>query len=297
MPTHANSKIPPPKDWSEFEDIVADVAKLKWNNPNVSRYGRSGQKQNGVDIVGESFHVQNGFVGVQCKNSDVDLSVALVEEEIKKAESFEPAIREFVLACTSKRDVSLHSEVMKISQLRKQSGKFPVVIWFWDDLLLELAGDRVLMEKHYPQFVKSSITHDRVMKMIQGSVPSDWEYEDSEGVFTYKPDVNLTIRDLETDFDNIFPEPWSKKFPDQNGRSIIYNIFYGSSFIKKEYLVGVDGFRGYIPYPEDGYSDNPKLNKWKYKIGEIIHSKLGFGPPIYSYDRMLARANISVVED
>ena len=223
--------------------------------------------------------------------------MALIENEIKKAELFDPPIKEFVLACANKRDASLQTEVMKISQSRKKLGKFSVIIWFWDDLLLELTGNSMLMEKYYPQFAKSSMAHDKVIKMIMGSESLDWGYEDTEGIFTYKPDVRLTIRGVETDYENVFSEPWSKKFPDKNGHRVIYNIFYGSSFIKKEYLVGVDGFRGYIPYPSEGYTDNPKLDKWKYKIGEIIHSKLGFPGPIYSYDRMLERANISVIDE
>jgi len=145
-------------------------------------------------------------------------------------------------------------------------------------------------------FSGSMMTYDKIISMIEKSTASDWEYDDLEGIFTYKPNVSLTMKRLDTDVENVFPEPWSKKFPDPNGYTVIYNIFYGNSFIKKEYFVGVDGFRGYIPYPEDGYSDNPKLTKWKYKIGEIIHSKVGFPGPVYSYDSMLKRANISLVE-
>ncbi len=146
------------------------------------------------------------------------------------------------------------------------------------------------------QHLNGTMTYDKIMERIGGSRISDWEHDDIEGVFIYKPDVNLTIKRASLDMDNVFPEPWSKKFPDRKGHTIIYNIFYGNSFIKKEYIVGVDGFRGYIPYPEDGYSDNPKLTKWAYKFGEIIHSKVGFSGSIYSYDNMLKRANISVIQ-
>ena len=117
-----------------------------------------------------------------------------------------------------------------------------------------------------------------------------------EGIFTYKLDVNLTIRRVETDLRNDYYEPWLENFPDKSGYRMIYNIFYGNSFIKKEYVVGVDGFRGYIPFPKDGHTNNPKLTRWNYKFGLIIHSKVGFSGPVYSYDSFLERANITVID-
>lgn len=300
MPTYASSKIPAPKSWDEFEDIVTDVAKLKWKNPNITRYGRTGQRQNGVDIIGEPFYIKNEFAGLQCKNIGQKLDINMVNDEIQKAELFDPPIKEFILACTNERDVSLQTEIMKISQLRMKSRKFSVIIWFWDDLSLELAESSTLMEKHYPQFFKNfkgSVTRDKVINMIKESDISDWEYDDVEGVFTYKPDVNLTIKRLDTDLRDDYYEPWLENYPDKRGYRMMYDIFYGSSFIKKEYVVGVDGFRGYIPFPKDGYTTNPKLTQWSYKIGKIIHSKVGFPGPIYSYEEMLKKANISILNE
>ena len=52
MPTIASSELPVPKSWDEFEDICADLFSRIWNDHNVVRYGRMGQRQNGVDIRG-----------------------------------------------------------------------------------------------------------------------------------------------------------------------------------------------------------------------------------------------------
>ena len=297
MPTYASSKIPPPKSWEEFEDIVTDVAKLKWGTPNVTRYGRTGQRQNGVDIVGEPVHIPNEFAGIQCKNLDTELNIDIIKKEIKKAESFKPPIKEFILACTGKRNVSLQKEVMKISQLRKKSEQFSIIIWFWDDLSLDLTGSSALMEKHYPHFLKSSMAYDKVIMMIKESEISDWEYDDEEGVLTYKSDVKLTIKRLDIDLSADYYEPWLEHFAYKKGHRARYNIFYGGSFIKKEYFVAVDNFRGYIPFPRDGHTNNPKLTKWKYNIGKIIHSVVAFTNPVYSYDSILKRANISVIDE
>jgi hypothetical protein len=57
MPTIATSQLPIPKDWNEFEDICADLFSLIWNDHNTVRYGRAGQRQNGVDIRREGGYI------------------------------------------------------------------------------------------------------------------------------------------------------------------------------------------------------------------------------------------------
>ena len=65
MPTLSNMQDPPPKDWSEFESITLSSLKIKWKSPNLTKHGRQGQAQAGVDIYGEDD--LGRFVGVQCK--------------------------------------------------------------------------------------------------------------------------------------------------------------------------------------------------------------------------------------
>ncbi len=52
MPTIPQSELPKPKSWDEFEDIVWDLYTRRWRDPHADRYGRGGQPQHGVDIVG-----------------------------------------------------------------------------------------------------------------------------------------------------------------------------------------------------------------------------------------------------
>lgn len=298
MPTIATSKLPPPKSWDEFEAIVCDVAILKWENPNIKRYGRRGQPQHGVDIIGEPFHLNNEYAGIQCKNVD-SITLKSITDEIKKAESFDPPIKEFVIAHTGKSDAVLESSMMKTSTDRKNKGKFGVALWSWEDIVLELASDSELVSKHYPQLLNTNTTDYKVIKMIVDSDISDWKYDDEEGIYTYKKDVNLRIELQRKDeyFGSNFDEPWLKHFADSNGHRMIYNIYYGNSFIQKEYVVGVDGYRAYIPYPIDQHTSNPKLTPWRYKFGNIIHTAgPGYSGPFHSFDHYLKKANITVID-
>jgi len=74
-----------------------------------------------------------------------------IEEEIVKAESFEPAIDIFFIATTFPTDATLQKQVRLISKKRKEAGKFPVGIFFWNDIVQELITNEKIFKKHFPQ--------------------------------------------------------------------------------------------------------------------------------------------------
>lgn len=150
MPTIANSNIPTPKSWDEFESIVLSTAKIRWKSINFFGNGRRGQRQDGVDVFGTS---SDGIsVGVQCKNTQGGLSVSVVRAEVKNAESFDPPLEALYLATTAPRDSSLQEAVRKLSATRVADGAFSVDVLFWDDIAGDLASNDVEFFKHYPQF-------------------------------------------------------------------------------------------------------------------------------------------------
>lgn len=150
MPTIAGSNIPPPKSWDEFEDIVLSAAKLRWKSTDFFRNGRQGQRQDGVDVFGNSN--EGMMIGIQCKNTIHRLSEDVVCSEIKKAESFEPTLGALYIATTSSRDAALQESIRKISKERRIAGKFFVEILFWEDIEHDLSLDEREFFKHYPQF-------------------------------------------------------------------------------------------------------------------------------------------------
>lgn len=149
MPTLSSMIIPTPKSWDEFEDICLSCLKIKWNNPNLTRHGRQGQTQAGVDIYGEDNLSQ--LAGIQCKLTNSKLDIETIKAEIVKAETFQPTLNVFYIATTSSADVKLQKEVRLISKDRVNKGKFPIGILFWQDLIQELIVNEQEFRKHYPQ--------------------------------------------------------------------------------------------------------------------------------------------------
>ena len=103
--------------------------------PDLKRYARPGQPQEGVDLLGTD---EDGRVcGIQCKlrNADKALTRAEVDAEVAKAKTFRPALQRYVIATTAKRDKELQRHVVAFTTDLRKQGLFSVELCFWDDIL------------------------------------------------------------------------------------------------------------------------------------------------------------------
>lgn len=173
MPSPPTTDLPRPTSWDEFENLVADVLRERWRTPNVTRNGRNGQKQYGVDIYGSAAHLlHGGLAGAQCKNTDT-LSFAVVEECVRDAEAFEPKITELLVCTTAPRDANVQREVRLLDQKRAQAGQFRVHLLCWEDMSLELSGHPRLLAKHFPAWSRLDVQDE------QPSLSLLWDFNGS----------------------------------------------------------------------------------------------------------------------
>ena len=112
------TQIPKPIDDNAFERCNEVLWRCILNDDGTSLYGRRGQRQDGVDIVG----CRNGdparIVGIQCKlkGEGRNLREDEVREEVNKALKFEPPLAEFIVVTTAPDDVKLQTLALKLSQ-------------------------------------------------------------------------------------------------------------------------------------------------------------------------------------
>jgi hypothetical protein len=150
MPTASTVQLHPPSDWDEFENICADLFTLEWKYPGLVRYGRKGQRQNGVDIYGQ----QDGEnAGVQCKGKRVwpptQLTTSDIDEEVKKAKKFRPKLKELIFATIADDDVHIQDHVNAISERHSKRDLFSVRVYGWGELTRRIRRHPSILNTHF----------------------------------------------------------------------------------------------------------------------------------------------------
>lgn len=145
-------QIAPPTDWQVFERLSRDLWARVWENPELQLNGRGGQVQAGVDVFGDIKKQSGNAGGIQCKKRDLFADDSLKVEElsgiVEEAKSFTPALKEFVIAYTGKRDVALQEEARKISTANQAKGLFSMRVCSWDDIKDLLGSHPDLVEQY-----------------------------------------------------------------------------------------------------------------------------------------------------
>jgi hypothetical protein len=135
-------RLPPPKAWQEFEDLVLASLGQRWKTTTLQRNGRSGQAQTGVDVYGSDDIGRR--VGIQCKNFKGALELKTVKKEIERTAKFKGNLSALFVATTAETDARLQEEVRLLSDTRVAAGKFAVAVLFWDDIVDGLVAKALL---------------------------------------------------------------------------------------------------------------------------------------------------------
>jgi hypothetical protein len=161
----------PPLYWQQFEDLTEGVFRIVFNDPRPTKIGRPGQSQHGVDVIGH----ENGngpLVGIQCKRmNELDdnnrpypggaISRKLLDDEMKLARGFSPALDTWILATTAKRDANIQRYALGLHEQSRARGSFGIQVWFWDDYVTDLNRNHDLQRWYYSNVIKVSSQDDQ----------------------------------------------------------------------------------------------------------------------------------------
>lgn len=151
MPHHVHFEYAPPRSWEHFEELCADLFQAMWSDPTLVRYGRAGQRQQGVDIVARQGSLYP--VGLQCKRRSKwpvkRLTTAEIDAEIVEALKFKPALSMFFLLTTAAEDAKLQAHVRTINETHKALRRFEVVILGWSEIVRRVTLQQEVAAKHF----------------------------------------------------------------------------------------------------------------------------------------------------
>lgn len=154
MPALSTIQLPPPTDADEFEKILVEYVQVEYQG-QASQYGRRGQAQDGIDIIVDR-HDGRRFC-IQCKDYlKRAVTCKKIDAWVSKAENVPFEFDKLIIAVGCERDSSLQRYVCRLSDARKDEGKFLVSIVFWDDIQQFVKSDENLLRVYYPNFFYSN---------------------------------------------------------------------------------------------------------------------------------------------
>ena len=92
------------------------------------------------------------------------------------------------------------------------------------------------------------MTVKEIEEILSSTSSSDWVIEEELGAYTYKQDVLLRIQKHPIDYhaDKFSGEEWATTMhADSEAYRVVYDVFYGESFIETKQLVAVDEIRNF----------------------------------------------------
>jgi hypothetical protein len=81
--------FPIPTDEDDFEDICVDILRIYWSRPKLERYGRKGERQNGIDIIDPGGITPLHEAQCKLKEFEKTLTPSSIEKEVSEARAFE----------------------------------------------------------------------------------------------------------------------------------------------------------------------------------------------------------------
>jgi hypothetical protein len=139
-------QLSPPSNWQDFEDLCKRLFGEIWNcRHSISKHGRQGQKQYGVDVYGRP-EGEKGYWGIQCKgkasNYGKILTKSEIDAEIQNAKLFEPSLKVFIFATTAAKDQEIERYVRVKNLESEANGGFQILLKDWEDLSDEIRRNK-----------------------------------------------------------------------------------------------------------------------------------------------------------
>lgn len=141
-----------------FQTFCLKLVKAHWKDEYAQEFGRRGQRQDGVDILGCDHRGGHQCAAVQCKGSETndprELTETEIAEEVERAKKFEPKLNLLIIAYSGFKDAALQKKAKALSEANEAAGLFRVVLWAWEDIVQEAAA--------FPEVIEFLLVQNKV---------------------------------------------------------------------------------------------------------------------------------------
>lgn len=139
VPDVSAVEIPRPLNWQDFQRSSVILYRCILRDEQLQEFGRDGQTQHGIDLLGLRDGDPGRPVGIQCRRKKT-LTSKEMREDAEDARAIKPALTELIFATTAERDKSLQLDAAALTQELIASGwNCRVTVMAWQDLQQEIA--------------------------------------------------------------------------------------------------------------------------------------------------------------
>jgi tetratricopeptide (TPR) repeat protein len=128
-------------------------------DPNAQEYGRSGQNQHGIDVLGRRFVIgPHHYVGIQCRCVIDPLGEAEIERDARASLTIKAGLKEIIFATTAPDSTrSTDAAAAVEAKLRAEGHDLTVTVYGWGNLQTLIA----MQDLAYSAFVPSAVASTR----------------------------------------------------------------------------------------------------------------------------------------
>lgn len=161
-------QIPRPNDWQAFQRGCVLLFRAELEDPNTQEYGRNGQDQRGIDILGRRNSNPNHFVGIQCRHIAKPIKQAKLLEDCRDALRLKAELKEIIFATTAKNDTGATDAAIEVEKtLRSEGHDLVVVVYGWEALQTLIAVHEVAYNAFFPSVLATSAQQSTVITESQ----------------------------------------------------------------------------------------------------------------------------------
>jgi hypothetical protein len=129
-------EIPKPRDWQMFQRNSMILFRAELADPNAQEYGRNGQNQHGIDVLGRRFSIgPDHYVGVQCRRVIDPLEEEEIERDARASLAIKAGLKEIIFVTTAPDSTdSTNAAVAVEKTLRAEGHDLTVTVYGWGNL-------------------------------------------------------------------------------------------------------------------------------------------------------------------
>src|SRR5436190_16996383 len=150
-------EIPKPKDWQAFQRNCTLLFRAELEDPNAQEYGRLGQDQCGIDVLGRRNGDPKHYVGIQCRLIAKPLKEAEIPTDCRASLELKAGLKEIIFATTAPDDTGASDAAIAVEKiLRAEGHELAVAVYGWRALQTLIAVHDVSYAAFFPSIVATS---------------------------------------------------------------------------------------------------------------------------------------------